>query len=107
MVLKSEDFLALYEAIPVKTRSVAPARKTFYGHVPRTAEEMYQHTKNVNEYYFGEIDVNVSNDGNILECRQRGFEQLEKQTDFLSKKKTECMKFIHSVFAVRFPKFLM
>lgn len=40
-----------------------PARKTFYGAVPRTAEEMYVHTKNVNAYYFGEIGVEAGNDG--------------------------------------------
>lgn len=84
LALKSAaDFLALYDAVPDKNYSVAPARKTFYGQVPRTAEEMYQHTKNVNEYYFGEIGVDVSNEGTILQCRQRGFEELEKQENFL------------------------
>lgn len=39
---------------------------------------MYEHTKNVNSYYFGEIGVDVSNDGTIYECRRRGFELLEK-----------------------------
>ncbi len=77
------DFLALYEAIPDKHRSSAPTRQTFYGQVPRTAEEMYQHTKNVNDYYFAEIGVEADNEGTILECRRRGFEALEAQPDFL------------------------
>ncbi len=85
LVLQSaEDFLALYEAIPDKACAFAAARKTFYGQVPRTAQEMYLHTKSVNAYYFGEIEVGADNDGTILECRRRGFEALERQPDFLS-----------------------
>ena len=85
LALKSaRDFLALYEAFPDKNRSVLTPRKTFYGAVPRTAEEMYQHTKNVNAYYFGEIGTDADNSGSILDCRQRGFESLEKQPDFLA-----------------------
>lgn len=77
------DFLALYEAVPDKDRTISPLRRTFYGQVPRTAAEMYNHTKNVNAYYFGEIDVAADNEGTILDCRRRGFEALEKQPDFL------------------------
>lgn len=85
LALKSaSDFLKLYDSIPDKTAGNLPARKTFYGNVPRTAEEMYMHTKNVNSYYFGEIGVDVDNEGSILECRKRGFERLEDTPDFLS-----------------------
>ena len=58
-------------------------RQTFYGPVPRTAREMYEHTKNVNAYYFGEIGVAADNVGDIVSCRRRGFDALEKQPDFL------------------------
>ena len=61
-------------------------RETFYGQAPRTAFEMYEHTKNVNAYYFGEIGVDVDNEGTILSCRARGFELLEAQSDFLDNK---------------------
>lgn len=82
--LKSaKDFLSLYESIPDKSASSIAERKTFYGQVPRTANEMYEHTKNVNAYYFAEIDIDAYNDGNIYECRKRGFEALEKHPDFL------------------------
>lgn len=85
LALKSAaDFLALYESIPDKEKSDLPARQTFYGPVPRTAEEMYQHTKNVNAYYFGEIGVDADNAGTILDCRRRGFDALEARPDFLS-----------------------
>ena len=84
LALKSaEDFYALYESFPDQDRTFAAARKTFYGQVPRTAREMYLHTKNVNAYYFGEIGIETDNDGSILECRQRGFEALERKQDFL------------------------
>ena len=84
LALKSAaDFLALYESIPDKNKSSLPNRKTFYGTVPRTAEEMYLHTKNVTSYYFDEIGIDVDNEGSILECRQRGFELLEKEPYFL------------------------
>lgn len=84
LVLKSaRDFLSLYEAIPDKNKSCLPVRVTFYGQVPRTAFEMYEHTKNVNDYYFGEIGVVTDNEGNIVECRERGFAILESQPNFL------------------------
>ena len=84
LALKSAaDFLALYEAIPDKQRSLVPLRSTFYGLLPSTAEEMYQHTRSVNAYYFAEIDVDADNEGTILDCRQRGFEALETKSDYL------------------------
>ena len=84
LALKSaKDFLALYESIPNKSATVIAERKTFYGQVPRSADEMYEHTKNVNEYYFAEIEVDADNDGTIYECRKRGFEELEAKSDFL------------------------
>ena len=84
LTLKSaEDFLKLYGSIPDKDKCDAPIRRTFYGQVPRTATEMYTHTKNVNEYYFAEIDVEADNEGTILDCRRRGFEALEAKQSFL------------------------
>ena len=84
LALKSaKDFLTLYESIPDKSATASLARKTFYGQVPRTADEMYEHTKNVNEYYFAEIEIDADNCGNIYECRKRGFEAREAKPDFL------------------------
>lgn len=79
----ARDFLALYMSVPDKNAAAAPERTTFYGKVPRTANEMYAHTKNVNSYYFSEIGVNADNAGSIYECRVRGFETLEAMPDFL------------------------
>ncbi len=84
LALKSaKDFLTLYNSIPDKSANVIAERKTFYGQVPRSADEMYEHTKNVNEYYFAEIAVDADNGGTIYECRKRGFEALEAKPDFL------------------------
>ena len=84
LVLKSAgDFHALYSSIPNKQESCLPQRKTFYGNALRTAQEMYDHTKNVNAYYFAEIGIDADNDGTILECRERGFARLEQTTGFL------------------------
>ena len=85
LALKSaKDFLALYESIPDKSATAMTERKTFYGNVPRSADEMYTHTKNINEYYFAEIEVDADNNGNIYECRKRGFEILETKPDYLN-----------------------
>lgn len=79
LVLKSaRDFYDLYSSISNKNESCLPHRQTFYGAVPRTAQEMYEHTKNVNSYYFAEIDIDVDNEGTIYDCRKRGFEQRSK-----------------------------
>lgn len=85
LVLKSaRDFYDLYSSIANKNESCLPCRRTFYGDVPRTAQEMYEHTKIVNSYYFAEIDVNVDNEGTIYDCRKRGFERLEQKSNFLN-----------------------
>lgn len=85
LALKSaEDFLELYLSIPNADISSNLSRKTFYGKVPRTAREMYEHTKNVNSYYFAEIGIDADNNGTIYGCRKRGFELLEKSADFLN-----------------------
>ena len=79
----AEDFLALYASVPDQNAVASPPRKTFYGQVPRSAEEMYAHTKSVNAYYFAEIGVDADNSGSILDCRKRGFVVLEQTPDFL------------------------
>ena len=84
LALKSaSDFLTLYQTIPNQEICDRPLRRTFYGQVPATATQMYLHTKNVNSYYFGEIGVDADNEGTILDCRIRGFTQLEAMGSFL------------------------
>ena len=84
LVLKSaKDFHELYCSVPNKNISSLSIRKTFYGDVPRTAQQMYDHTKSVNAYYFGEIGIDADNGGSIFDCRKRGFEALEMKEGFL------------------------
>lgn len=84
LAMKSaEDFLRLYSSMPDPDYSCRPERTTFYGTAPRTAREMYEHTKNVNSYYFGEIGVNADNRGTIVSCRAQGFAALEATAGFL------------------------
>lgn len=85
LVLKSaNDFYELYLSVQNKNESCLPQRRTFYGNIPRTAQEMYEHTKNVNSYYFAEIGIDADNEGTIYECRKRGFELWEQTPDYLS-----------------------
>lgn len=85
LALKSaRDFQTLFDSVPDSRRLLSSARRTFYGMVPSSAEEMYLHTKNVNAYYFGEIGVDADNHGDILSCRMRGFDKLEAMPDFLN-----------------------
>jgi len=84
LALKSAaDFLHLYHSIPNKDGTVLAPRKTFYGERPITATQMYEHTKNVNSYYFAEIDIEAPNEPDIFHCRKAGFEAIEKTPDFL------------------------
>lgn len=85
LVLKSaRDFHSLFVSVPNADESANVQRQTFYGNVPRTAKEMYDHTKNVNSYYFGEIGVEANNEGTIYDCRKKGFERLEEAEGFLN-----------------------
>ena len=83
------DFQQLYDSVPDKDKSVLPARSSFYGAVPRTAREMYEHTRSVNSYYFAEIGVEADNEGSIYDCRARGFDALERIPGFLSRSAEE------------------
>ncbi|MBR2041450.1 MAG: hypothetical protein IJ945_03665 [Oscillospiraceae bacterium] len=80
------DFERLYDSVPDKKMVISPKRETFYGKIPSTAEEMYNHTMNVNAYYFGEIGIDAENGPDILSCRAKGFELLEKTEGFLENK---------------------
>lgn len=83
LALKSaQDFLMLYESIPDRHTSILTPKNTFLGPKPLTAFEMYRHTRDVNSYYFGEIDVDADHEGTIYECRKRGFERLEQRENY-------------------------
>ncbi|MCT1904636.1 hypothetical protein [Oceanobacillus sojae] len=86
-VLKSaHDFQLLYDSIPVKTYTSLPKRKSFYGAVPSTPEEMYEHTNGVTNYYAGEIGVKLDNIDNIYQNRVQALKKIEETCDFLHNK---------------------
>ena len=80
------DLERMYDSIPDKKMRIVPERDTFYGKIPSTAEEMYNHCMNITEYYFGEFDVPAENGPDILSFRAKGFEEHEKQENFLENK---------------------
>lgn len=77
------DLERMYDSVPDKNMNIVPPRETFYGKIPSTAKEMYDHCMNITEYYFGEIGVDAENGPDILSCRAKGFSELEKHEDFL------------------------
>lgn len=89
LVLRSaRDFQRLYDAVPDKHRTGLPERKTFYGEIPRTAEEMYRHTNQVSNYYIGELGAAFENLPDILENRVLALQMAESLPDFLQNRVT-------------------
>lgn len=85
LVIKSaECFYQLYASVPDKNFTSLPPRKTFYGQVPRTAEEMIGHTNQVTSYYAGEIGVAMENHADIRRNRFLALERIEQLPDYLS-----------------------
>ena len=80
------DLERLYDSVPDKKMRIVFERDTFYGKIPSTAEEMYNHCMNITEYYFGEIGVKAENGPDILSARSNGFAELEKAEGFLDNK---------------------
>src|SRR5690625_4653371 len=86
-VLKSAyDFQVLYDSIPDKNYTSLKKRKSFYGAVPRTAKEMYDHTNSVTNYYTGEIGVRINNLDHIYQNRMQSIKAIESTDDYLANK---------------------
>ena len=87
LVLKSaRDFRKLYESIPNPDISGRAPRRTFYGAVPRTPHEMYEHTNSVTSYYTGAFGLETENVADIYANRMQALAELETLPDFLSDK---------------------
>lgn len=85
----ADDFQRLYDAIPDKQYTNLPERKTFYGLIPRTAEEMYRHTNQVANYYIGELGADFENLLDIRENRTLALQIAESLPDFLKNQVSE------------------
>jgi len=82
-IKSAEDFQKLYDSIPDKDTTNLKERQTFYGSIPRTAGEMYNHTNDVTDYYVGEIGADIYNVANIVDNRIKALESIEAQENFL------------------------
>ncbi len=86
-VLKSaSDFQMLYDSIPDKNYTFLQERTVFYGPIPRTSKEIYEHTNSVTNYYVGEIGVKISNLDKIYENRKHALEAIERTENLLQNK---------------------
>lgn len=86
-VLKSaNDFQVLYDSIPDKNYTSLKERKSFYGAVPRTSKEMYDHTNSVTNYYAREIGVQIDNFENIYQNRIQTIKAIESMDNILENK---------------------
>lgn len=87
LVLKSaRDFRKLYDSIPNPDISGRGPRQTFYGAVPRTPREMYEHTNRVTAYYTAPFGIETENMPDIYTNRMQALSELEDLPDFLSGK---------------------
>ena len=87
LVLKSaRDFRKLYGSIPNPEISGRAPRRTFYGAVPRTPKEMYEHTNSVTSYYTAAFGLKTENVPDIYANRMQALAELETLPNFLSEK---------------------
>lgn len=87
LVLRSaRDFRKLYDSIPNPDISGRPRRQSFYGPVPRTPREMYEHTNRVTAYYAAAFGIELENMPDIYANRMQVLSELEDLPDFLSGK---------------------
>lgn len=85
LVLKSaRDFQRIFDSIPQPDISGRPPRTCFYGPVPRTPREMYEHTNSVTSYYTGAFGLHTENMPDLYANRLNALSELEDLPDFLS-----------------------
>lgn len=84
VLLSARDFRALYQSIPNPDISGRPPRRTFYGAVPRTPREMYEHTNNTTAYYAAAFGIELVNMPDIYVNRMQIFSEIEVLDDFRS-----------------------
>lgn len=85
LVLQSAaDYQTLHDAIPHRGRLLFPARRTFYGELPRSASALYRHMTGVNGYYWQNIGLDTPDTGALLVDREEGFRLLEARSDYLA-----------------------
>lgn len=82
-IKSAEDFDKMYNSIEEKHTSMLERRRTFYGSIPRTAEEMYQHVKRISYQYFLELDIELPEGLDLISSRIQALEAVEDEMDYL------------------------
>lgn len=84
-VLRSaRDVRRLFLSIPNPDISDRPKRVCFYGAVPRTPREMYEHINQTTAYYIGAFGISFENVPDLYTNRLQALSELETLPDFLS-----------------------
>lgn len=77
------DFQVLYNSINDKNSFVRKSKRTFYGSMPVTANQMYKHANLMLSNYAGEIGVTVINNPDISNNRKQFFNFIERYPTYL------------------------
>ena len=68
-IRSARDFNKIYQAIENPCISNRPQRKSFYGAVPRTPQEMYEHTNRTTAYYAAAFGIDMDNTADMYTNR--------------------------------------
>ncbi len=82
----ARDFNKIFHAIENPDISDRPKRISFYGAVPRTPREMYEHTNKTTAYYAAAFGIDMENTEDIYTNRMLLFSEIEMLDDLLSKR---------------------
>ena len=85
LVLKSaRDFCTLFESIPNPDISPRAPRTSFYGPVPRTPREMYDHTNSTTAYYMAAFGIPFENMPDLYANRLQALAEIEDREELLT-----------------------
>ena len=85
LVLRSaRDFHTIFAAIENPNISDLPHRQSFYGSVPRTPRQMYEHTNRTTAYYASAFGIDLVNVEDIYENRMQILSKIEATDNYLS-----------------------
>lgn len=77
LLASARDLQAMFDAIPNKNISNRPPRQTFYGPVPRTAQEMYDHVNEMTAALLSKLGLETDNVGQLYYNRMQAVSELE------------------------------
>lgn len=80
----ARDFEALFASIPQKDRALLKSRRTLYGKVPVTAQEMLCHVTDAQQDWAALFGVDLGESQGLLADRKRLFAELERQPGYLN-----------------------